>query len=121
MKIQNIKNVEAFLAMIDKCHGKVELVTSEGDRLNLKSKLCQYVAFATMFQNKEIEEMEIVAYETEDTLAILDFMSEQLFLKKQRQVSMKIWEIPIRMCPRLQMLPRNFPKKQRAFISPQKP
>ena len=43
MKIQNIDNVEKFFKVVDSCKGKVELVTGEGDRLNLKSKLSQYV------------------------------------------------------------------------------
>ena len=39
MKVQNITDVEKFFSVIDSCKGKVELVTGEGDRLNLKSKL----------------------------------------------------------------------------------
>ena len=41
MKVQNIKDVNKFFEVIDSCKGKVELVTGEGDRLNLKSKLFQ--------------------------------------------------------------------------------
>jgi len=41
MKIENIKDVEGFFKVIDSCKGRVELVTAEGDRLNLKSKLSQ--------------------------------------------------------------------------------
>ena len=33
MKVQNIKDVNAFFKMIDTCDGTVELVTGEGDRL----------------------------------------------------------------------------------------
>ena len=44
MKIKNINNVDKFFEVVDSCKGKVELVTGEGDRLNLKSKLCQYLA-----------------------------------------------------------------------------
>ena len=42
MKVQNITDIEGFFKAIDSCKGKVELVTGEGDRLNLKSKLSQY-------------------------------------------------------------------------------
>ena len=35
MKVQNIKNIEKFFQVVDKCSGRVELVTGEGDRLNL--------------------------------------------------------------------------------------
>ena len=44
MKVQNIKDVNKFFEVVDSCKGKVELVTGEGDRLNLKSKLSQYVS-----------------------------------------------------------------------------
>ena len=39
MKVQNIKDIDAFFKTVDDCSGRVELVTGEGDRLNLKSKL----------------------------------------------------------------------------------
>ena len=38
MKIKNINDVDKFFEVVDSCKGKVELVTGEGDRLNLKSK-----------------------------------------------------------------------------------
>ena len=44
MKVSNIKDVDKFFEVVDSCAGKVELVTGEGDRLNLKSKLSQYVS-----------------------------------------------------------------------------
>ena len=44
MKVQNITDVEGFFKVVDSCKGRVELVTGEGDRLNLKSKLSQYVS-----------------------------------------------------------------------------
>ena len=74
MKIQNITNIEKFFQVIDSCSGKVELVTGEGDRLNLKSKLCQYVSMANIFSNGEIPELEIIAYEKEDIDKLIAFM-----------------------------------------------
>lgn len=76
MKIVNIDNVEAFFQMISECRGKVELVSPEGDRINLKSKLSQYVAMAEMFSNGYIKELEIVPYEPEDTARIVKYMME---------------------------------------------
>lgn len=74
MKVQNIKDIEAFFKAVDACKGKVELVTGEGDRLNLKSKLSQYVSMANIFSNGEIPELEIIAYEPEDTEKLIHFM-----------------------------------------------
>ena len=74
MKVSNIKDIDKFFKVIDKCKGKVELVTGEGDRLNLKSKLSQYVSLATIFSGGEIPELEIVAYEEDDIKELMSFM-----------------------------------------------
>ena len=74
MKVQNITNIDKFFTVIDECAGKVELVTGEGDRLNLKSKLSQYVSMANIFSNGEIPELEIIAYEKEDIDRLVKFM-----------------------------------------------
>ena len=74
MKIQNINNIDKFFQVVDSCACKVELVTGEGDRLNLKSKLCQYVSMANIFSNGEIPELEIIAYEKEDIDKLIAFM-----------------------------------------------
>ena len=74
MKIQNINNIDKFFQVVDSCAGKVELVTGEGDRLNLKSKLCQFVSMASIFSCTEIPELEIVAHEKEDIEKLIQFM-----------------------------------------------
>lgn len=77
MKIYNISNVEGFFEVIDSCEGKVELITSEGDRLNLKSKLCQYVSLTSLLNSAvEIPELELVAYEAADTEKLIKFLME---------------------------------------------
>ena len=74
MKIENIRDIDRFFEVVDSCKGRVELVTGEGDRLNLKSKLCQYVSLANIFSNGEIPELEIIASEKEDVDRLLNFM-----------------------------------------------
>ena len=76
MKVQNIKDIDIFFKVIDNCAGKVELVTGEGDRLNLKSKLSQYVSMANIFSDGTIAELEIIAYEPEDITKLVNFMME---------------------------------------------
>ena len=67
-------DINKFFEVVDSCKGKVELVTGEGDRLNLKSKLSQYVSLANIFSNGEIPELEIIAYEKEDIDKLVSFM-----------------------------------------------
>lgn len=74
MKLNNITDVEGFFKVIDSCKGKVELLSNEGDRINLKSKLSQYFSLANLFSDGVVDELEIVAYEPEDTKKIIDFM-----------------------------------------------
>lgn len=74
MKVQNISDVDKFFEVVNACKGKVELVTGEGDRLNLKSKLCQYVALANIFSEGKISELEVIASEPEDVTKLVNFM-----------------------------------------------
>lgn len=74
MKVQNITDMDKFFEVIDSCKGKVELVTGEGDRLNLKSKLAQYVSLANIFSDGSIGELELLAYEPEDINKLVNFM-----------------------------------------------
>ena len=77
MKVRKLNDVSKLFEVVDSCKGKVELVTSEGDRLNLKSKLCQYVSLATIFASEtEIPGLEIIAYEKEDIDKLGKFMVE---------------------------------------------
>ena len=74
MKIENINDVEAFFKVIDQCKGPVELVSPEGDRINLKSKLSQYLSMASMFSNGYIKELELVATDKEDVERLIKYM-----------------------------------------------
>ena len=74
MKVQNIKAVDAFFKVIDECKGTVELVSPEGDRINLKSKLTQYLSMANIFSNGYIKELDLVAHDKEDVERIIKFM-----------------------------------------------
>ncbi len=74
MKINNIKDPKKFYEVIDSCVGKVELVSKEGDRLNLKSKLSQYITLATLFSTPEIGDLDIIAYEKEDIQKIMEYL-----------------------------------------------
>ena len=71
---RNISDVNKFFAVIDQCKGTVELVSPEGDRINLKSKLTQYLSMATIFSNGYIKELELVAYDKDDIDRLIKFM-----------------------------------------------
>ncbi|MGI6665564.1 MAG: polya polymerase [Christensenellaceae bacterium] len=74
MKVKNITEPKKFFEVLSQAKGTVELVTSEGDRLNLKSKLSQYIALTQMFKDAEIDEIEIIVSEPEDMGLLLDYL-----------------------------------------------
>lgn len=74
MKLHHISNIASFFDVIDQCSGKVELV-GDDIRLNLKSKLSQYLSLAEIFSGgEEIPELEIVAYNQEDVNRLINYM-----------------------------------------------
>ena len=74
MKFYNVTDVNGFFEAVGKCKGRVELVTNEGDRLNLKSKLSQVIAFADVFSSGKIDEMELLASDPEDMALLLNYV-----------------------------------------------
>lgn len=74
MKIMNITNLDKFFGVIDQCEEKVELITENGDRYNLKSKLSQYVALAKVFFGGTIPSVELVTHCQEDKGRLLRYM-----------------------------------------------
>lgn len=74
MKLFNIERADDFFDVVNSCENKVELVTPQGDRYNLKSKLSQFVALAKVFPMEDkISEVEIVAENPKDTARLLQF------------------------------------------------
>ena len=74
MKIKNISNPKRFFECLQNCKGSIEVVTSEGDRLNIKSKLCQYIIMMNIFNNAEIDEVEMFFSCPEDYALVMDFL-----------------------------------------------
>ena len=49
-------DVSEFLNVLDTCEGNVYLITHEGDKINLKSKLCQLLGLKRMIEGGKITE-----------------------------------------------------------------
>ena len=74
MTVTNITNVEKFFETINKCEGKVELVTEQGDRFNLKSTLSQYVSFVKVLANQTVPSIEIITSNHTDAEKLMKLM-----------------------------------------------
>ena len=66
-------DVPAFLKVLDECKGKVFLVTNEGDKLNLKSKLSQLVGLTKLIEGGKIAEASIVCENPDDESKLFRF------------------------------------------------
>ena len=62
-----------FLEAIDQCKGDVFLVTDDGDKLNLKSKLCQLIGLTKIIEGGMISEAKIVCENPEDDTLLFRF------------------------------------------------
>ena len=77
MKFENVKNVERLFQIIrDECSGTVELVSSEGDRINLKSRLSQYISMVRLLDTEFVKELELVAPDPADVDRLVRFMRD---------------------------------------------
>ena len=58
VRLHNV-NFDDFIKAIDECKGDVYLETTDGDVLNLKSKLCQMIGLSTILSKTEVAEATI--------------------------------------------------------------
>ena len=74
MKLKNIGEMKDFINTVDRCKGNVWLCDDEGSKLNLKSKLSQYVAMSALINNGE--NFELIYDLPEDEAKFFVLMSE---------------------------------------------
>ncbi|HWS28870.1 MAG TPA: polya polymerase [Clostridia bacterium] len=74
MRIKNITEPSRFFETVNACKGSVELLTGEGDRLNLKSTLCRYIALTQMFQEERVAEVELILSDERDMESLKEFL-----------------------------------------------
>ena len=76
IKVEKVNRVKELFEVIDSCSTNVQLVTGEGDCLNMKSKLSQYLSMTRMFAEGEIPQMEFVVKDEHDADKIIQFLEE---------------------------------------------
>lgn len=72
IELHNV-DMEKLIQVIEKCKGDVYLETSEGDQLNLKSRLCQILGLSTILTSTEIDEAWVRCTNPEDETMIFRF------------------------------------------------
>lgn len=66
-------NVSEFLRLIDSCKGNVYLVTEEGDKLNLKSKLSQLIGLSRLIEGGIVANASLVCDCIEDEALLVRY------------------------------------------------
>ena len=72
IQLHNV-DFDDLIKVIDKCKGDVYLETSDGDSLNLKSRLCQILGLSTILASSEIEEAWVRCVNPDDETMLFRF------------------------------------------------
>ena len=75
MNLRDHIDYSAFLRTVHQCRGEVLLVTPEGDRLNLKSTLSQFVFAAAITGRLCLSEASLVLEDGADAAVLKDFLT----------------------------------------------
>ena len=75
MKLNNIKDVQKFIAAVNACESDVYLKSVEGDVFNLKSSLSQYIAIGRLIEESG-DNLELFAQTREDEARLLELIVE---------------------------------------------
>lgn len=72
IKLHNV-DFDDFIKAVEKCKGDVYLETTDGDVLNLKSKLCQMLGLSTILASTEVAEATVRCVNPEDETLLFRF------------------------------------------------
>lgn len=75
MKLANIKEVDNFINTVNECTGDVWLESIDGSKINLKSKLSQYIAISALI-SCEGDYLELFCSHIEDEARFFKFFHE---------------------------------------------
>ena len=65
MEMHNF-DLKEFMEVLDSCQGEVYMVTDEGDRLNMKSKLAQLIGFTRLIEGGTVTKARIECTNADD-------------------------------------------------------
>lgn len=74
MKLNNLREVDAFVNTLDSCVGDVWLESPDGDKINLRSKMSQYIGLAELLKHKL--DLELFCTSAKDEALFYKFFGE---------------------------------------------
>ena len=66
-------DLKTFTEILDSCEGDVYMVTPEGDRINLKSKLCQLIGFTKLIEGGRVSKAHVECTNKADEVKLFRF------------------------------------------------
>lgn len=75
MKLNNIKDVQNFMAAVNACENDVFLKSQQGDVFNLKSSLSQYIAIGRLIEESG-DDLELFAQTREDEARLIVMLGQ---------------------------------------------
>lgn len=66
-------DLKDFTEVLDSCEGDVYMVTPEGDRINLKSKLCQLLGFTRLIDGGRVTQAHVECSNKDDESRLFRF------------------------------------------------
>lgn len=76
-KLMNLKDIKQLFDAVELCSSTVELVSQEGDRLNLKSELSKKLLAANIFSHGEVvKQLDLVVWEPSDIQYFIDLITD---------------------------------------------
>ena len=75
MKLNNVTDVQKFVAAVNACKSDVYLRSQEGDQFNLKSSLSQYIAIGRLLEESG-DSLELFAQTREDEALLMQMLCE---------------------------------------------
>ena len=75
MKLNNVKDIEAFMKVLDMCNGQVWLESDDGDKFDLKSLFSRYIAIGNLLEDHN-DRLLLYASDYRDNIILMNFLKE---------------------------------------------
>lgn len=77
MKIRKDADIVAFLKLVKSCQGRVEFLTAQGDRLDLKSSLARYILAALSAKGCVSDSGEVACENADDCTLLMRYLTAE--------------------------------------------
>ena len=66
-------DLKEFVSVVESCKGEVYLITDEGDKLNLKSRLCRVIGLINLVEAGRLSDAKLICTDPDDESKLFRF------------------------------------------------